>query len=251
MKKYLPLLLVIAGILVAGGVFLIRSRSSSSVQKTPSLEEETLPPLPRNEQPFASLTPSSDGHELTLLIERIGVSAESLEYEVLYTTADGRTQGVPGTIKLDGKTTIARTLLLGSESSGRRRYDEGVEKGTLTLRFRSETGKLVAKVSTEFHLQSNTPTLTSLDGKFKFMLSKPQKSAFFVTMGTFGLPSAMPGELISGPYGVFTSIKGGLSGKVEFSEGEGTVYRISGSSFSKVSDTSPLGVFILVSKKEE
>ena len=78
----------------------------------------------------------------------------------------GIQQGVPGTAKLDGGD-IERKMLLGSESSGKFRYDEGVKGGTLTLRFRNSKGRLIGKLSTEF-------TLTS-----------PKKGVFEVTLDTF------------------------------------------------------------------
>jgi len=66
--------------------------------------------------------------------------AASMDYELIYSTSDGGQQGVPGTVKLTG-TDIDRPLLLGSESSGKYRYDAGVEQGTMTLKFRDASGK--------------------------------------------------------------------------------------------------------------
>lgn len=161
-KKYLPFILVGVGVLVLVGAFLF-IRSSKKV----GIEDETVKEIPVEQRPLVSLVPSSDGHWLKLKIEKIKVvKAASLDYELLYSLPDGRTQGAPGTIKLDGND-IVRDLLLGSESSGKFRYDEGVSGGTMTIRFRDSKGKLIGKLST------------------KFTMSSPKKGVFEVTMDTF------------------------------------------------------------------
>ena len=114
-----------------------------------------------------------------------------MDYEVLYKANNGTavtTQGVPGTIPLNGATSETRKLLLGSESNGKFRYDQGVETGTLTLRFRDGTGKLLGKVTTDFHLQTATAVLSSVDGSFKYTLTKIPTGVYFVTMQPFGTP---------------------------------------------------------------
>lgn len=164
MKKYLPLILIGVGILVLVGAFVAvrNGRSNSSTE-----DEETVKEIPAEERPLVSLTPSADGHYLKLTIAQIKVkNAASLDYELLYTLPDGRTQGVPGTVKLSGGD-IVKDLLLGSESSGKFRYDEGVEGGTLTIRFRDGKGKLLGKLST------------------KFTFASVGKGVFEVTMDTF------------------------------------------------------------------
>ena len=221
MRKFLPLIIVAVGILVlVGGFLFIRSRRTS--QETEE-DSGSLIDVPLEKRPVASLTPSDDGHWLKLVIEKIMIEgAESLDYELLYSLPDGRTQGVPGSIELKGSSSLERELLLGSESSGKFRYDEGVEEGTLTLRFRNEKGKLIAKFSTKFRLQAGGAELTSLDGKLKITLAKASK-AFFVTMETFGIPDSAPSGVTSGPYGVFSSLEGPLTANVKI--GSDKVYR--------------------------
>jgi len=240
MKRYLPLFLFLVGVAaLAAAFFVFRGKKTS-----PESEEAALQEVALEERPVASLIPSEDGHWLTLKIEEIVLDAASLDYELLYKLPDGRTQGVPGTIKLNNQKTIERELLLGSESSGKFSYDEGVEKGTLTLRFRNEKGKLLAKFSTQFHLQSDSKELTSVDGNFSYILTKTATSGFFVTMETFGLPGEAPAEVTSGPYGVFSSAETSLAGRVEMSGG--SVYRWTGSKWQALENgtSSDIGIFI-------
>lgn len=203
MKKAIPFLILLVGILVVGGVYMFVSRKNAPV--VIQEEEEIVADVPLDKRPFTSLTPTDDGHWLTLKIENIVVDAASLDYELLYTVGDGRTQGVPGNIKLANQDMIERKLLLGSESSGKFRYDDGVETGTVTLKFRNDKGKLVGKLTTQFHLQSATSSLSSQDGGFTFDLASKPKKGYFVTMETFGLPSSISSKLTSTPYGIFTS----------------------------------------------
>ena len=242
MKKYLPFILLGIGIIVLIVVFIVIKKNKNNV---PVEKEDTTVTLSLNERPVASLTPSADGHWLKLLVSKIPSSAKSMDYEILYQLPDGRSQGIPGTIPLTGQNSIERDrLLMGSESSGKFRYDEGVKEGTLTIRFRNNAGKLITKLSTKFALLSKTKELKSIDEKFDYKLASINSKDFFVVMETFGVPKEAPAELTSGPFGVFTSSKTAISGTVTL---EGTnIYLYSGSAWSKLDSgkSSNIGIFI-------
>ena len=222
------------------GIFFIKSRGGDVV------DDETVPPIPLADRPQTSLTPTEDGHYLKLAVMGIKVAkAEALDYELLYKTADGITQGVPGSIKLQGQTDIERELLLGSESSGKFRYDDGVTEGKLTLRFRNSSGKLVGKLTTDFHMQTETAELSSLDNIFNYKLDDISNE-FFITMETFGLPAQaglpgpVPGNIANGPYGIFSSGKTNLSGQTNLT------HFWDGSSWTELSGgkSSEIGIFV-------
>jgi len=202
MKKYLPIVIIVLVLflLIIGGFFFWRSRR---VSQTPTgLEPEgVLIETILGERPYITLTPSSDGHWLTIDVSRIK-DADSLEYELLYNTESGATQGSINSVKLKGETTYTKKILLGSESSGRFKYDEGVTQGTLTLRLRGGPG--TRKFVTEFHLQQGETELTSIDNNFT-LTGTLTPTLFYVTMQTVGLPGEFEAEVINGPYGVFSS----------------------------------------------
>lgn len=202
-KKFLPLILLGIGVLVLILVFVLIKNKKSEV---PTDDSETLTEIAFADRPFASLTPTSDGHYINLTIDKIKLAkAVSLDYELLYSLPDGRTQGVPGTVDLKGESKFERKLLLGSESSGKFRYDDGVEDGSLTIRLRDAKGKLLAKFSTKFHLQSSDQILTSIDQNFSYKLDKKPKGMYFITMETFGVMDSSVSSVESGPYGIFSS----------------------------------------------
>lgn len=215
MKKFLPIILFVLGALVLVGVYFFTRNRNAEPQAEEEEEEIALLNVPLAERPVLTLTPRSDGYWLDMKLSKIMIDgAESLDYELLYDLPDGRQQGVPGTVQLSGLSELEAELLLGSESSGRFRYDEGVETGTLTLRFRNSDGRLLAKFIASFRLLSNTTELSTADGKFKVGLDK-EGEGFFVLMETVGYPGTAPSEVKSGPYGFFASDSEGLAGDAE------------------------------------
>lgn len=251
-KKFLPVIIFVLGAIVLAAVYflVIKGDSKEEVEE----DETALIEVSLEDSPVASLTPTADGHWLNLVVTKLGAMEEkhgavSMDYELLYKLPDGRTQGVPGTVKLTAQESIERELLLGSESSGKFRYDEGVEQGVLTLRFRNEKGKLLTKFTTGLHMRFNVDELTSIDGKFIYALEDISK-AHFVTMLTFGVPE-MPQESVSdGPYGVFTSEEDDVPGTVTL--GSGMVQRWDDASWEELADNeSPnVGIFVSTSVSE-
>jgi len=199
-KNYIVILVIIGIVLILGGGFLFwRSRRTKEL---PTLEPEgVLIETTLEERPYITLTPSSDGHWLTINVTRIQ-DADSLEYELLYNTASGATQGSINTVRLKGETSYSKRILLGSESSGHYKFDEGVTQGSLTVRLRG--GKGTRKFVTDFHLQQEEDELTLIDGNFSIEGSFP-KANFYVTMMVAGLPGDFEGEVIAGPYEALSS----------------------------------------------
>lgn len=240
MKKFLPIILFLLGLIVViVAFFVVRARrQGASVDE----EETALIDVPLEERPVVSLTPTADGHYLNLKVEKIMVKgATSMDYELLYKVPGGPIQGVPGTVDLEGKDSFEAELLLGSESSGKFRYDEGVEEGTLTLRFRNDKGKLLVKFSTEFHLQDAMDgEFTTIDGNFTYrLIDKIGIEGYFVAMETFGFLGELPGDIVSGPYGLFGSDNVGSGGNVEMDGA--TKYFWNGDEWIKLDDEPSAG----------
>jgi len=233
MKRFLPIILLLIGVAVLVGAFIfVKNKNSKS--KTSSDEEASLIEVPLEGRPIVSLIPTADAHYLKLKIEKIKIeSADTMEYELLYQTKEEVTQGTSGVVEdVKGKDSYENDLLLGSESAGKFRYDEGVETGTISLKFRNSQGKLLTKFDSDFHLQTNTDLLTSPDTVFKYELSGESKD-YFLTMSTIGLPEKAPASVETEAYGVFSSSQKDNPGSVEV--GFDNIYRWDGNSWTKLS----------------
>jgi hypothetical protein len=242
MKKYLPFILLGAGVLVIVIAFVfVKFRHKNEI---PVDEEEAVAEIPFDKRPYASLTPTEDGHYLNLEVSNVTLDAATMEYELLYKTQNGLTQGVPGEFELKGQISYTADLLLGSESSGKFRYDEGVKEGTISLKFRNDKGKLVGKLLGEFRLYSGEDVLASADNKFEFDLSDYDEQ-YFVVMDTFGLPKSYDGSVSAGPVGVFASDDKAM-GEPKF-ETDGKVMEYVNGSWNDVSGDTQTGVFIVAS----
>lgn len=221
MKKNLPLILIGGGVLIIVLAILVVAKSLNGSVATPTpKEKEVVLDLPQSQWPLVTLAPVTDtkipnslGHLLNLKVQKINVTgAASMDYLLVYNTTTGGQQGVPGTIKLTGMD-VDKNLLLGSESSGKYRFDAGVSQGSITLTFRDEKGKSLGKVASDFHLQTGDTELTSIDCKFTYTLDKVAKGVYFVTMPTFLEPEVSSVVIWKDGYGVFASDSKPHSGK--------------------------------------
>ena len=160
MKKFLPLIILLLGgaVLVGAFIFVGRAKVDSGTQN-----EEMVSVIPNEKMPAISLSKSEDGHYLSLKVENLGpLSPATLDYELLYEVpGKEQPQGTGSSVDVEGKDIFEAELLLGTESSGKFRYDEGVEKGTLTLKFRDDKGKLIGRTKTVFNLSSGKSETTS------------------------------------------------------------------------------------------
>lgn len=217
MKKYLPVVIVLAVFAVGLGsaIFAYKQFNKSSALEV----EDEGPELPASQRPYSSLTPTEDGHYMDLVISNINVpEAKKIEFELFYTTGEGNNQGTKGSVTLKGNDVVKNQILLGSESNGKFRYDTGVELGTLTIKFRDSSGKVIGRTATTWKLLSDTTDLTSSDGKFTYKLEETLDDTYFVVMPTLGLPGPLNVTAASESYGVFTSSEDEIAGKVTLGE---------------------------------
>ncbi|PIU03159.1 hypothetical protein COT44_04670 [Candidatus Shapirobacteria bacterium CG08_land_8_20_14_0_20_39_18] len=250
MKKYLPFVVVGLLVILLSGYLVIRSRQKQNNINTQTPEVEVAQAL-INQRPFVTLTPDSQAHQITLKAINLQ-NIKTVEYELVYLVGDQQ-RGVIGSIETNGNSAIQKDMLLGSCSKNVCKYDEGVTEGSLTLRFRGNGS--VSKYETAFHLQKMPTAKNELnvDNKnFVFTGTLP-KNVMFLTMNTVGVPKDPGKEIVSGPYGIFSSDNGIPKGiaKITYS-GSDTVnllgWNPNQSSWQEVgkSATEGLNVFILV-----
>lgn len=221
MKKVLPIVILV--IILVGGFFLFfrgRKTQEGPVQPTPA-------PLPLSQCPYITLTPTRDGHNFKLRIENIK-DAGKIEYELVYLTG-GLSRGVIGSVETEGKKVLDREILLGSCSKNVCKYDENITSGSLTLRFRGASS--TQKYIVPFNLYKGTGSsqvLSQEESNFSFE-GKLTKGGLYLVCQTVGLPGKTPGEVLAGPYGVFTEEKTLVSGTIQIgSEGEIKSFQVLG-----------------------
>ncbi len=204
-------------LVVLVGFFVVKGKKAETIEDD---TEEVIADLPQSQWPALSLVPTQDpkvpkslGHFLDFKVQKINVpGAVKMDYLLVYSTSDGGQQGVPGSVELKGSE-VQKTLLLGSESSGKFRFDTGVNQGTITLTFRDSKGKSLGRIVSDFHLQSDTQEITSVDGSVKYTLDKMPKGTFFVTVKTFLEPEGVNSLYWSNGYGVYASDDKAYPGK--------------------------------------
>lgn len=209
----IALVVLVALALIGGAIFAFAKSKNSKPVVEELVDEGKYLETALEDRPFVSLTPRADGKELTLEIAKIK-NADSIDYELVYLAEGDLSRGVIGSIIYRGEASVSRELLLGSCSKNVCKYDEGVEGGTLTLKFRSEEG--VRKFETPFSLQQGGSELTLSEEDFSLEADFPA-SAYYLVMSTIGLPGEVEGDAMAGPFGIFTSGSSVLkTGKITF-----------------------------------
>ena len=218
LKKLSPIIFIIFCGLVLSGCSLGKNKNSQDATPTVKPNPKAVKSIEKSvkERPFVSLTPTTDGHRLTIRIRNISPQVKSLEYELIYfADFEGNkiergldTGGRP--VFLEGKTEFSKEILFGSESCTtgkcKYRYDEGVSEGTLTLKFNYEEG--VDKYMSSFRLQTGKQAAEGLStGDGTFLLKPAVKlNGYYLTLSTAGIPANLDKDPVGLPYSVFPTI---------------------------------------------
>ena len=154
-RKGLFILIPILAIIIFGGFFLIKSRSSQKEgaltgTPAPSASHFTLPET-KEERAEVTLTPRYDKKAVVLKISKIPIDVTSVDYELSYEAKGGLPRGVLGKVDIKGQESILREILLGTCSRNVCVYDEGVKKVSLTLKF-NKTGGASTGFAQEYEL---------------------------------------------------------------------------------------------------
>lgn len=152
-KKLIGVFIVII-ISIVGFVGVQISSKGGRKQETETKKENVLPEgaeipkVPKSVK--VDIETVERGREILLSISGIPEGTEEIEYELSYLASGDLPKGVIGTIKVSGSQSVERQITLGTCSSGRCVYDEGVESISVSLKFNGDYGsKLFEK---EFEL---------------------------------------------------------------------------------------------------
>ncbi|MEK7513443.1 MAG: hypothetical protein AAB580_00965, partial [Patescibacteria group bacterium] len=209
MKPYLKYIIPAIIIVLIVGIYIYKKPKNTETTKPASRKVEQINQLALKDRPFVTLTPRSDGKEVTLGIDKV-TNATKVEYEMEY-QADNLIQGVFGNIDFTQEPTpVAKNLLFGSCSKGKCRYDENVSGGSLTLRF--DGGSEAYTLKSDFNLQNmfdRQGVFTSKDIKATLDVGKSglPSATYLIISGTMGLPAPVDGEVLAGPYAFLAADK--------------------------------------------
>lgn len=202
-RQTLTILFSITAILGLVVFFVYNNKNKKTdTPTTPTRRVEQINKLAVKDRPYVTLTPRTDGREITLTIDNL-TNVTNAEYELEY-QAGSMLQGVFGTIDFSTEEQpVSKKLLFGSCSKGKCKYDDNVTGGSLTMRFEGKEEPYVLK--SDFNLQQMADregVFTSKDIKATLDVGKVglASSTYVVIASTMGLPAELEGEVIAGPY---------------------------------------------------
>jgi len=203
--------------LLFSAYLLFNKRSVNTGQIQPSEEQVSNPvelsAVEIKGSPYITLKPRADGHEIKMEAQNFG-DFQTLEYQLSYLAKD-IPRGVIGQIDLKDKNNqISRDLLLGSCSKNVCKYDDGVSEGTLMVKLKKDNQVQTQEVAFDLTRGEEAKGgLVSQDGKFIFKGTLPL--SYYMVMNTLGVPKMPQGEIIAGPYGIFSAMSKNIKGTVK------------------------------------
>ncbi len=204
MKKTLLLLSIFVITLSLSGCSLFKKKKTAEATKKAPINEP-VNVIDTTLRPFVSLVPSSNGRNITLNIDTLPKKAAEMEYELEY-QAGTLLQGAFGSIDLSSIPTSTDILLGSCSAGGACSYHEDVKGGSLTMKFRADENYALKTEWRYIPTNEADGQFSSRDSKLQIQAGKVlDKTPYVIVMQTSGLPSEIDGQVIAGPYGIFTS----------------------------------------------
>jgi len=209
MKKPAFLLIVFFAVMaIFGAIFFVNSNKKTdelAITPTPSLVDEGKVLDFSLNNPLVLAYPRSDGNAVILEISKLN-GINKVSYEMIYQTKTQQegTLGTPIVLK-SGETSIKRELLFGTCSKNVCRYHEGVESGSLSIKFAKIEGPQ-DEWRADFKIETTAAgkKLTSMDNNFSLEMPGAPKSLYVITSSVSSLPAPIEGKTVADqPYGVF------------------------------------------------
>lgn len=217
-KKFIPALVVIALVLVVGGVFAATRFLGGNNTVQPEEQQKkrvTLPVnvIPLEERPLVTIEPLADGRNIEIGISAIRKDASEAEYDLRY-QAGTLLQGASDVFDLS-ELPLSEKILLGSCSAGGAcTYHEDVKGGTLEMTFTGGSDPYALKSDWKYiDNQTKQTEFSSRDAKFQLNTEDLGSSRYIIIFNAFGVPEGLSGTVVSSPYSLTTASE--LSGEGE------------------------------------
>jgi len=209
MKKIFIIILIV--ILAVAGYFgyskFFKKEEAEEERKVITKQRPAVNIIDLEKRPYVTLTPRSDGHEVTLTVVDLKGKESKVEYELEY-QAGSLLQGAGGRIDFSEEAVpVSKNLLFGSCSKGKCKYDEDVSGGSLALYFENGEDYGVKGDFTIEQMSEAEGVFRSRDVKTELDVGENglTDGVFVICVATMGLPSEVNGEVVEGPVGFFSS----------------------------------------------
>lgn len=210
MKKIAPIIVVLALVIVGFITYRVYSTQEApveEVEKKKTVEQVNI--LPLSERPYLYITPESDGKNITITVESLKKSADSMEFELEYQSGS-LLQGVFGNLELSSFPARTTQLLGSCSAGGACTYHEDVSGGTILTRYSGSEG-YVLKSDWKYFENSNEDTeFSSRDAKFQLSSEDLANANYLIITNAPGYPEGLSGTAVSDPYALqaSSSLKG-------------------------------------------
>lgn len=201
MKKILLLLsLVIISSLALGACRLGKAKDGEPNATPAATPKPRTNLIDVKDRPYVTLQPLKSRNELEFVVHNLPKEAKNVEVLLEYDRNKGVLDAVLKNFTL-GKVPYVDKLFMGSKSSGGHiTYHDDVIGGKLLLTF---SGKEDYALEVPWRYNDTQPHYTELstvDQRFQITLDKPFRTEKVVIMQSPGLPAAVDGKVLAGPY---------------------------------------------------
>ncbi len=220
-------------------------------KKTTNNNAATPAPTPKvsvniidiKDRPYVTLQPLTDRNMLEFVVHQLPKKADDVEVLLEYDRNKGVLDAVLKNFKLSQIPYVDK-LFLGSKSSGgATTYHDDVIGGTLTMTFAA--GKESYAVQVPWRYDDTQPRYTQFatsDQRFQLTLDEPFRTPKIVVMQSPGLPAALPGTVLAGPYlvrgvGPLPEVQGKLIIRLSEENTKAKLYGFNGQKWQELSST--------------
>ena len=204
-KKFLLPGIIVLVLLLVGAAWLWQRNSqqqAENTQKTSTKKKVSQPVnvIPVADRPYMTLTPSSDGHYITLAIKEVKKDASKVDYEMEYQTGS-MLQGFQGLLTLKNGQAEEKKLFGSQSAGGAITYHEDITGGSFLAQFEGGSEDYAVKSAWRYFTNKDKESsFSSQDGKFSIENASLAKVSHLVIYNVPGYPGKISQELLSDPY---------------------------------------------------
>jgi hypothetical protein len=248
MPKLKPALIAIPVLLlvVVVGFFVTRNGSGAVDSQTQTAAATPKPKVNLIEiakRPYVTLEPLSARNELQLTVHTLPLAAKDMEVLLEYDRNKGVMDAVLKSFTLTNLPSVHKIFLGSKSTGGHVTYHDDVVGGKLVLTFSGQDEPYSLEVPWRYDdTQPRYTQISTSDLKFQLILDEPYRTPKILVMQSPGLPTAVDGQVLAGPYlvrgvGVLPNITGQLTIRLPQAEPEARLLIFDGQTWQPQTST--------------